>query len=94
MAALAKRYAALVPGLDPAYAGAKSFRIKSATDLLARFGLASREYLKRRGRWSSDIFFIYARVTWAEMLLVSSALGGSHGATVEQPGGFIQPGRL
>lgn len=92
VAVLAKRFARLA-GLDADFAGAKSFRIKSATDLLAKFGLASRDYLKRRGRWFSDIFFIYARVTWAEQCLVSAALGADVGDTVERPHGYVQPAR-
>lgn len=93
VARIARRFARLA-GLDERYAGGKSFRIKSATDLLrpGALGMESKHILKRRGRWGSDIFFVYARVTHMESLIASAALGGPS-LTVERPGGWVQPGR-
>ena len=94
VAALAKRFAGLA-GIDPATAGGKSFRIKSATDLLASLPYEeARLLLHNRGRWWSDIEEIYARITAGKQLAASAALGQDVGATLEGLGlGYVQPSR-
>ena len=93
VASLAQRFA-LLAGLDGSSAGARSFRIKLASDLHATMGSAGERLLKERGRWHSDVFHIYSRTTARSQLEASAALGRAAGVTLEGLGsGYIQPAR-
>ena len=48
-----------------------SLRIAGATDLRDALGMAAADLIKARGRWASEIGFIYQLVTEAEMLEAS-----------------------
>jgi hypothetical protein len=60
------RVIASLSGIDPAEVGAKSFRIGGAfkfREWCDRQGLDASRLLKERGRWWSDIGYIYARMS-------------------------------
>ena len=62
-------------GLDAASVGGASLRIGGATDLYARYGGASARVIKERGRWDSDIHFVYARPSATAHLAASREVG-------------------
>ena len=87
---IAKAMAAAA-GIDPEQAGASAFRIGSATAIYFAYGEAGRRVLSERGRWSTDIGFIYARLTEASALEVARrTMLGAGGRTVEQATGRAQ----
>ena len=87
---VAKAMAAAV-GLDPEHAGASAFRIGSATAIYFAYGEAGRRVLSERGCWSTDIGFIYARLTEASALEAAHrTMSGAGGRTVEQATGRAQ----
>ena len=50
--------------------------------------------IKQRGRWWSDIYEIYERVSLAEHALASAAITEAGGLDLEQVlRGWVQPGR-
>jgi hypothetical protein len=78
-------------GIDPEQAGASAFRIGSATAIYFAYGEAGRRVLSERGRWSTDIGFIYARLTEASALEAARrTMLGAGGRTVEQATGRAQ----
>lgn len=85
----AVRRAAAAIGIDATTVGAKSLRIGSATDLLFYMRDAARveRFLEARGRWQTDIGFIYARRTLEEAVEVSLALGSSRATSLEAVAG-------
>ena len=70
--AVVRKYAKLA-GYNPKEFGAQSARIGGATDLAAT-GKASQLLLQAKGRWSSDIGKIYARMTRKAQLAVSDLM--------------------
>ena len=76
---------------DPKQFGAQSARIGGATDLAAT-GKASQLLLQAKGRWSSDIGKIYARMTRKAQLAVSDMMYESSSKDLEEilPE-FVQP---
>lgn len=87
---IAKAMAAAA-GLDAELAGGSAFRIGSATAIYSQYGEAGQRVLRERGRWHSDIGFIYARLTEANALEAArrAMLAGS-GRTVEAATGRAQ----
>jgi hypothetical protein len=78
-------------GIDPKLVGAQSTRIGGATDL-AGTGSASQLLLQAKGRWSSEIGKIYARMTRRLQLAVSDLMYASKGRDLEEiMPAFIQP---
>ena len=67
------RKVAKLAGFNPKEFGAQSARIGGATDLAAT-GKASQLLLQAKGRWSSDIGKIYARMTRKAQLAVSDLM--------------------
>lgn len=53
-------------------------RIAGATDLREKHGVGGSDIIQARGRWGSDIHFIYERVTAVEMLDASRTMGEAH----------------
>ncbi len=91
---LAVRMARAAGEETPEDFGGKSFRIGGASDMRDRLGLAAREMIEGRGRWHSDIAFIYQRVTVHEQLLGSVEMGAAQGDDLESVvRGYWQPGR-
>ena len=70
-------------------------RMYDTTDLLSSLPHAeARSLLEGRGRWHTDIYEIYARITASQQLRASAALGQDVGVTLEGLGlGYVQPGR-
>ena len=92
VAALAKEWAPFV-GLLASDVGAKSFRIKCATDLFAAHGEGGADLIRRRGRWDTDMWRIYARASVQSQLDFTSSLGQDFGSSVEDLRlGWHQPG--
>ena len=92
VAALAKGWAPFV-GLLASDVGAKSFRIKCATDLFAAHGEGGADLIRRRGRWDTDMWRIYARASVQSQLDFTSSLGQDFGSSVEDLRlGWHQPG--
>ena len=78
-------------GLEPKMFGAQSARIGGATDLAAT-GKASQLLLQAKGRWSSDIGKIYARMTRKAQLAVSDMMYECSNRDLEEiMPEFVQP---
>ena len=87
--------AAAALGLDPAKFGGKSCRIGGAEDLRSLVGTAAASrLLAERGRWCSEVKFIYGRPSLAEMGRVSRGLADVRDPDLESViPGWIQPTR-
>ena len=70
-------------GINPRLVGAQSTRIGGATDL-AGSGRASQLLLQAKGRWSSDIGKIYARMTRRSQIAVSNLMYECKGRDLEE----------
>ena len=92
MRELVRRLVARIePNMVPAHWGAHSCRVGGATDL-ASTGKASALLLQAKGRWASDISWIYQRGDVGEQLLVSLDMVGASGASAETViPGWAQP---
>ena len=77
-------------GMPADLAGASAFRIGSATAVYHAYGEAGRRVLHERGRWASDIAFIYARLTETAALEAARRITEPHGRTVEAATGRAQ----
>ena len=80
--ALVKRYAGYL-GWNPKEAGAHSPRIGGAAEYAAS-GEVSELLLQARGRWSSDIARIYARMTRRAHLAASDLMFNARGRDLEE----------
>ena len=92
MSKLAKRMGALF-GIDPSALGGKTWRIAGATDIYHSLGEHAERILKERGRWKSDIAYIYARVSEGAHLDASRRMSGVRSSDVEASTGWTQPAR-
>ena len=89
---LARRMGRLL-GISEAALGAKSFRIAGATDLYDAHGEYAQRLLKERGRWHTDIAYIYARISESAHLTAARAMANASGVDMEHGAGWVQPGR-
>jgi hypothetical protein len=88
---LARRFATAL-GLDPSEFGGKSFRIGGATDWRDIFGADAERVIKQRGRWQSDIAFLYQRALAETHLRGSAAVADADHADLESLClGWVQP---
>lgn len=81
-------------GIPSTQLGGKTFRIGGATEICACLGEETgRCLLKKRGRWSSDIAFIYQRALLAPQLDASGHMGDEGGSKdmEESELGWVQP---
>jgi hypothetical protein len=80
-------------GIPPETVGGKLFRIGGATDVRDALGLqAAERTLKDRGRWGSDVAFVYGRANMRDQLHASVAIGDADAREVEQMvEGWVQP---
>ena len=93
VATIAKKIATSI-GEDPALVGAKSFRIAGATRIYEEYDLAEAEHiLTRRGRWCSEIKFLYARLSSARQVEVSRRMALVGSTDMERSAGWTQPVR-
>jgi hypothetical protein len=91
VAALAKRVATFI-GDNPALVGAKSFRIAGASAIYHHYGFQEASHiLERRGRWDSDVQFLYARLSSARQVEVSRRMALPEGTSMERSAGWTQP---
>ena len=82
---------AVALGLDPKQFGGKSFRVGGATDIRDRMGAAAINTIKQRGRWWSDIAFIYQRALVHEHLQLSADMAEAASRDLEALcGGWAQ----
>ena len=80
---LARRWA-LVLGVPPADVGGKSFRIRGATDLQAQLGAENgARIVRERGRWFSDVSYIYSRASAKGQLDASAIMADASGGSLE-----------
>ena len=78
-------------GLDPKQFGGKSFRVGGATDIRDRLGASAINTIKQRGRWWSDIAFIYQRALVSEHLQLSADMAEAASRDLEALcGGWAQ----
>ena len=80
-------------GIPPEALGAKTFRIAGATDMYDAHGEHAQRLLKERGRWHTDIGYIYARISESGHLHAARAMANAAGADFEHSAGWVQPGR-
>ena len=77
---------------DPSEYGGKSFRIGGATDWRDVFGADAERIITQRGRWHSDVAFLYQRALVGAHLRGSAAVGDAQGADLESLcRGWVQP---
>ena len=70
----------------------KSFRIGGATDWRDVFGADAERIITQRGRWHSDVAFLYQRALVGAHLRGSAAVGDAQGADLESLcRGWVQP---
>jgi hypothetical protein len=89
------RHIATLVGLQPTDFGGSSFRIAGAMILrewCESKGVSAERMLKERGRWHSDIAWIYARMSDRTHLAASAgAAGAEGGGSTEGNTGWTQP---
>ena len=86
---------AVALGLDPKQFGGKSFRVAGATDIRDRLGASAINTIKQRGRWWSDIAFIYQRALVHEHLQLSADMAEAVSQDLEALcGGWAQSAGL
>ena len=89
--ALGRGFAAAA-GIPADSVGGKLWRIGGATDYLEVLGEAGARVLKARGRWGSDVAFIYARANARDMLDASAGVGEADAREIEaMAAGWVQP---
>ena len=64
-------------GMEPRHLGGKSFRIGGATDMREALGEGSKETIKQRGRWATDVAEVYQRALIKSHLDASVAMGSA-----------------
>ena len=61
----------------------RALRMGGAADLYDLYGPAGERYIRERGRWSSDVAHIYARVSASAHGELSRLIGDSAGADLQ-----------
>ena len=86
------RQVAMHMSLPPLDFGAPSLRIGGAEDYYDLFGTDGQNFIKERGRWKSDIAFIYTRPSARKHAAASAELALASGLNLEVlVEGFSQP---
>ena len=82
-------------GLPTEDVGGASCRIGGASDIRRAVGIVrGKELLQERGRWQSDIGWIYQRGDLGEQLTLSADMSYACGRTIEEcVPGWAQPAR-
>ena len=79
---------------EVARVGTKWARIGGGSDWRDHFGPSSRELLRGRGRWGSDMDELYSRVSLVEQLSASAAVADTEAFDIERAfPGYAQRGR-
>jgi len=81
-------------GLEKMLFGGMSLRIGFATDAFDVYGMAHADDLIRQmGRWQSDIWQVYARLSAETHMRSAEEIESSAGASLEELAkGWVQPG--
>ena len=80
---LARRWAKAL-GVPTHDVGGKSFRIRGATDLQAQLGAEQgARVVRERGRWASDVSYIYSRASAQVQLDASATMADASGGSLE-----------
>ena len=88
---IAKRMASLA-GIPAEAVSARLWRVGGATDLRATLGMAGADMIKERGRWGSDVAFIYARALASQQMDAAAGMAAATGREVEaMVPGWVQP---
>lgn len=83
---------ARLAGFGEAKVGGKLWRIGGATDLRDLLGMAGRDAIKERGRWHSDIAFVYARALSGQQMDAAARMADASDIEVEALcAGWVQP---
>jgi hypothetical protein len=83
---------ALAVGIPPEAVGGKLFRIGGSTDLRDCLGDGSERVIKERGRWGTDVAFVYQRALLRDQLRASGAIADADAADLEATiAGWVQP---
>ncbi len=89
------RRMATLAGLGEGAVNAKLWRVGGATDLRDTMGMAGAAVIKERGRWSSDIAFIYARALVGQQMDAAAGMADAGDEEVEaMVAGWVQPAAL
>ena len=79
-------------GIPPEAVGGKLFRIGGATDLRDMLGPGGQRLIKERGRWGTDVAFVYVRALLSDELRASGAMADADSADLEAVvAGWVQP---
>ena len=71
------------------------WRIGGATDLRDTMGMAGAAMIKERGRWASDVAFIYARALVGQQMDAAAGMANAQDTSVEMAvPGWVQPAAL
>ena len=80
---LARRWADIL-GVPREHVGGKSFRIRGATDLQTQLGAEQgARIVRERGRWFSDVSYIYSRASAKSQLDASATMADAAGGSLE-----------
>ena len=91
VAKLGKQMATMA-GVNASEAGGKLWRIGGATDLRDVLGLGGAKVIKERGRWHSDISFVYQRALLGQQLDAAAAAADAADEDIEaMVEGWVQP---
>ena len=92
--ALGKRMAEAA-GLPVDTIAGRLWRIGGATDLRDTMGMAGAAMIKERGRWASDVAFIYARALVGQQMDAAAGMANAQDTSVEVAvPGWVQPAAL
>ena len=75
---------ATAAGIDKDGVAGRLWRVGGATDLRETMGMAGAAMIKERGRWHSDIAFIYARALIGQQMTAAANMANAVGAEVER----------
>jgi hypothetical protein len=82
-------------GVDPGTVARRLWRVGGATDLRDTLGMAGAAMIKERGRWASDVAFVYARVLIGQQMSAAAGMVEASRKEVERVGkGWVQPAKL
>ena len=87
---LGRRFAEAA-NIPPEAVGGKLWRIGGATDYFEVLGEQGARLLKARGRWGTDVAFVYARANARDMLEASTSVADADARDIEDMSGWVQP---
>lgn len=86
---------ATAAGVDPGTVAGRLWRVGGATDLRDTLGMAGAAMIKERGRWASDVAFVYARALIGQQMSAAAGMVEASRKEVERVvKGWVQPAKL